>query len=126
MNFFACQRAIFSQHACSETCQHAEPFPDERSAEDLLGRVHLARLYPLWQAAGAARRPAHLPLWTTGILLGIAKISKLTESCKSLGCQCPALPNNPEVKQLFSLLIIILSIARNLSLWEEKRREEKR
>ena len=27
----------------------------------------IAYLYALWQAAGAARRPAHLPLWTTGL-----------------------------------------------------------
>jgi len=39
----------------------------KRAAEELLGRVHLPRLYAVWQAAGAARRPAHLPLWTTGL-----------------------------------------------------------
>jgi hypothetical protein len=44
------------------------PLSKKRAAEELLGRVHLARLYALWQAAGAARRPAHLPLWTTGLL----------------------------------------------------------
>ena len=27
----------------------------------------IAYLYALWQATGAARRPAHLPLWTTGL-----------------------------------------------------------
>jgi hypothetical protein len=43
------------------------PLSKKREAEELLGRVHLPRFYALWQAAGAARRPAHLPLWTTGL-----------------------------------------------------------
>ena len=43
------------------------PLSKKRAAEELLGRVHLPRLYALWQAAGAARRPAHLALWTTGL-----------------------------------------------------------
>ena len=43
------------------------PWAKKRAAEELLGRVHLPRLYAVWQAAGAARRPAHLPLWTTGL-----------------------------------------------------------
>jgi hypothetical protein len=44
------------------------PLSQKRVAEGLLERVRRARLYALWQAAGAARRPAHLPLSTTGLL----------------------------------------------------------
>jgi hypothetical protein len=48
---------------------HTRPLSKKRAAEEILGRVHLARLYDLWQAEGAARRPAHHPLWAS---LGIA------------------------------------------------------